>query len=182
LYGLLKNGLWMNNGWTNASGAGGSFEYQFAQDVLRYGDLDRFNVMMSGNGVAHLSPEQKERVMQIMRRTLWTDADTTEGSPVAHLSALVSNSSGDQLDVQGQTQVDINLVAKRGSTPLKPYDPEHDIHAVVLDLTPDAIKNILSGRNALVLPNTVLAEHGNRRISLAYRDGKSLFIVGTSRV
>ena len=172
--------LWMNNGWTNASGAGGSFEYQFAQDVLRYGDLERFNVMMSGNGVAHLTPEQKERMMQIMRRTLWTGGPTTEGSPVAHLSALVSNSSGDQLDVAGQTQVDINLVAKRGSTPLKPYDPENDIHAVVLNMTPDGIKEILNGRTALRLPSNLLNEHSGRRISLAYRDGKSLRIVGTA--
>ena len=172
--------LWMNNGWTNASGAGGSFEYQFAQDVLRYGDLERFNVMMSGNGVAHLTPEQKERMMQIMRRTLWTGGATTEGSPVAHLSALVSNSSGDQLDVAGQTQVDINLVAKRGSTPLKPYDPENDIHAVVLNMTPDSIKEILNGRRFLELPAGVLNEHSNRRISLAYREGKSVFIVGTA--
>ena len=172
--------LWMNNGWTNASGAGGSFEYQFAQDVLRYGDLERFNVMMSGNGVAHLTPEQKERMMQIMRRTLWTGGPTTEGSPVAHLSALVSNSSGDQLDVAGQTQVDINLVAKRGSTPLKPYDPANDIHAVVLNASPDYIKEILNGRRPLELPSGVLNEHSNRRISLAYRDGKSVFIVGTA--
>lgn len=172
--------LWMNNGWTNASGAGGSFEYQFAQDVLRYGDLERFNVMMSGNGVAHLTPEQKERMMQIMRRTLWTGGPTTEGSPVAHLSALVSNSSGDQLDVAGQTQVDINLVAKRGSTPLKPYDPENDIHAVVLNASPDFIKEILNGRRPLELPAGVLNEHSNRRISLAYREGKSVFIVGTA--
>jgi hypothetical protein len=172
--------LWMNNGWTNASGAGGSFEYQFAQDILRYGELDRFNVMMSGNGVAHLSPEQKERLMQIMRQTLWTGGPTAESSPVAHLSALVSNSSGDQLDVEGQTQVDINLVAKRGSTPLKPYDPENDIQAVVLNMTPEGIKDILNGRTALTLPSNILYEHAGRRMSLAYRDGKVLRIVGTA--
>lgn len=171
--------LWMNNGWTNASGAGGSFEYQFAQDVLRYGQLDRFNVMMSGNGVRHLTPEQKERMMNIMRKTLFVSGDTTESSPVAHLSCLVSNSNGNQLDAGGQTQVDINLVAKRGSTPLKPYDPETDVHALILNKTPEEIRDILSGRQALDLPNGLLNEHANRRISLAYLDGTKVKIVGT---
>ena len=172
--------LWMNNGWTNASGAGGSFEYQFAQDVLRYGELERFNVMMSGNGVRHLTPEQKTRLMQIMRKTLWVDGKTTEGSPIAHLSALVSNSNGNQLNPGGQTQVDINLVAKRGSTPLKPYDPEVDVHALVLNKSPEEIRDILAGRKDLSLPNNLLNEHANRRISLAVMNGGELNIVGSA--
>jgi uncharacterized FlaG/YvyC family protein len=171
--------LWMNNGWTNASGAGGSFEYQFAQDVIRYGDLERFNVMMSGNGVQHLTPVQKERLMQIMRKTLWTGGPTAESSPVAHLSALISNSSGDQNDVNAQTQLDLNLVAKRGSTPLKPYDENNDIHAIVLDMSPDAIRDVLNGKNALPLPSNILSEHANRRLSLAVMDGRELKIIGT---
>ena len=52
--------------------------------------------------------------------------------PVGYSSFLLSHTSGDQLSIDGRAQLDGMVIGYKGNNPLQPYNPETDLHLVVL--------------------------------------------------
>ena len=142
--------VWSNAGWTNSSGAGGSFEFQMMQDIIRFGGFDRWTAQLSGNGVAHLTPVQKEVTLQLLNRMVYKGY-TGDTIPVGYSSFLLSNTSGDQLSIDGRSQLDGMVIGYKGNSPLEPYNADTDLHLVVINTSEKMLQAVAKRENGATL-------------------------------
>jgi hypothetical protein len=172
--------VWSNAGWTNSSGAGGSFEYQMMQDIIRFGGFDRWTAQLSGNGVAHLTPLQKEVTLKLLNRMVYKGygGDTI---PVGYSSFLLSHTSGDQLSIDGRAQLDGMVIGYKGNNPLQPYNPETDLHLVVLNQPEKSLLAAINGvgNSSIVVTDPNLGAYVGKRIAIAIPNEKGASILAS---
>jgi hypothetical protein len=172
--------VWSNAGWTNSAGAGGSFEYQMMQDIIRFGGFDRWNVQMSGNGVAHLTAEQREVTMQLLNRMVYKGY-SGEQIPVGYASFMLSNTAGDQLSLEGRSQLDGMVIGYKGNTPLQPYNPETDLHLVVLNQSEKALMNAINGvgNASIVVKDADLGAYMGKRVAIGIPTDNNISVIAS---
>lgn len=172
--------VWSNAGWTNSSGAGGSFEYQMMQDIIRFGGFDRWTAQLSGNGVAHLTPVQREVTLKLLNRMVYKGygGDTI---PVGYSSFLLSHTSGDQLSIDGRAQLDGMVIGYKGNNPLQPYNPETDLHLVVLNQPEKSLLSAINGvgNSSIVVTDPDLGAYVGKRIAIAVPNEKGASILAS---
>lgn len=172
--------VWSNAGWTNSAGAGGSFEYQMMQDIIRFGGFDRWNVQMSGNGVAHLTADQREVTMQLLNRMVYKGYSGDQ-IPVGYASFMLSNTAGDQLSLEGRSQLDGMVIGYKGNTPLQPYNPETDLHLVVLNQSEKSLMNAINGvgNAAIVVKDADLGAYVGKRVAIGIPTDNNVAIIAS---
>jgi hypothetical protein len=172
--------VWSNAGWTNSAGAGGSFEYQMMQDIIRFGGFDRWNVQMSGNGVAHLTPDQREVTMQLLNRMVYKGYSGDQ-IPVGYASFMLSNTAGDQLSLEGRSQLDGMVIGYKGNTPLQPYNPETDLHLVVLNQSEKSLMNAVNGvgNASIVVKDADLGAYVGKRVAIGIPSDNNVAIIAS---
>ncbi len=172
--------VWSNAGWTNSAGAGGSFEYQMMQDIIRFGGFDRWNVQMSGNGVAHLTADQREVTMQLLNRMVYKGYSGDQ-IPVGYASFMLSNTAGDQLSLEGRSQLDGMVIGYKGNTPLQPYNPETDLHLVVLNQSEKSLMNAVNGvgNASIVVKDADLGAYVGKRVAIGIPSDNNVAIIAS---